>query len=149
MLGNTLVRENQQKMQSGSIDYTKSFFVVPSFQPSLNTLYLCIVNTYNIPEYVGGQRYKEFRLGMQHNAPTHLPSYCIFRLAELSWAQFDYMHCAERKLSNQQILTWNNQCSNLQTNKAIRNESYYFMLKQTCLSCGLTFDINIRNYAIY
>ena len=32
--------------------------------------------------------------GKQHNAPTHLPSYCLFRLVELSWAQFDYMHCA-------------------------------------------------------
>ena len=40
-------------------------------------------------------RGKAVRLGKQHNAPTHLPSYCIFRLVELSCAQFDYMHCAE------------------------------------------------------
>ena len=33
-------------------------------------------------------RGKAVRLGKQHNAPTHLPSYCIFRLAELSYAQF-------------------------------------------------------------
>jgi hypothetical protein len=41
------------------------------------------------------------RLGKQHNAPTvtHLPSYCIFRLTELSFAQFDYLHCAEIKVS--------------------------------------------------
>ena len=63
-------------------------------------------------------RGKAVRLGKQHNAPTHLPSYCIFRLVELSCAQFDYMQCAEMKVSNQQeIRTWNhllwNQDSNL------------------------------------
>ena len=51
---------------------------------------------------------KEGRLAKQHNAPTHLPTYCIFRLVELSCAQFDYMQYAEMKVSNQQeIRTWN------------------------------------------
>jgi len=43
----------------------------------------------------GGTGYKIDSLGKQHNAPTQLPLYCIFRLVELSLAQFDYMQSAE------------------------------------------------------
>ena len=42
-----------------------------------------------------GTGYKEGRSGMQHNVPTHLHLYCIFRLVESSLAQFDYIQSAE------------------------------------------------------
>ena len=42
-----------------------------------------------------GTGYKGDSSGKQHNAPTHLPLYCIFTLVELSLAQFDYMQSAE------------------------------------------------------
>ena len=45
----------------------------------------------NHTKYDQGTRYKEVRSGKQHNAPTHLPLYCILSLVELSLAQFHYM----------------------------------------------------------
>ena len=73
--------------------FSKCFFVVPTFHPHLQPN--PIVNTYTAYQNMLQGRGKGVRLGKQHNAPTHLPSYCIFRLVELSCAQFDYMHCAE------------------------------------------------------
>ena len=77
--------------------FPKVFFAAPTFQPSLTTLPMSIIHTpsHGHLSMLQGTGCKEDRSGMQHNAPTHLPHYCIFRLVELSLAQFDYMQSAE------------------------------------------------------
>ena len=83
--------------------FPKGFFVVPTFQPSLTTLPMSIIHTpsHGHLSTLQGTGYKDERSGMQHNAPTHLPHYCIFRLVELSLAQFDYMQGAEMQGSTE------------------------------------------------
>ena len=88
---------------------SKSFFVVPHFKPhQLQAYDLWRQYLQHTRICWREQRHKDvIRLVLQHNAPTHLPSYCIFRLVELSWAQFDYMHCVEMKVSkHHEIRTW-------------------------------------------
>ena len=92
---NNCYRTND-KIESSSF-LTKVFFAFPTFQPSLSTLPMSIIHTpsHGHLSKLQGTGYKEERSGMQHNAPTHLPHYCIFRLVELSLAQFDYIQSAE------------------------------------------------------
>ena len=86
----------KRKVESSTF-LTKMFFVFPTFQPSLSTLPMSIIHTpsHGHLSKLQGTGYKEDSSGKQHNAPTHLPHYCIFRLVELSLAQFDYMQSAE------------------------------------------------------
>ena len=83
--------------------FPKVFFAAPTFQPSLTTLPMSIIHTpsHGHLSTLQGTGCKEDRSGMQHNAPTHLPHYCIFRLVELSLAQFGYIQSAEMQGSNQ------------------------------------------------
>ena len=73
------------------------YFVYIMLDDNFKFSYMSIIHTppHGHLSMLQGTGYKDDSSGMQHNAPTHLPHYCIFRLVELSLAQFDFMQSAE------------------------------------------------------
>ena len=117
--------------------FPKGFFVVPTFQPSLTTLPMSIIHTpsHGHLSKLQGTGCKEERSGMQHSAPTHLPHYCIFRLVELSLAQFDYMQCAEMQGSTElKIYNYESSALDQQSNQKLQ-------CKLTFKQCELCFSL--------